>query len=158
MKKVILGFIIGIVVCGVASVSAITLLAKDIGYKDTNVEAAIDDLYVSLDNKSDLLWSNSDLLVAFPAQTINLDLSKYSKVLVTGMYHTGTAHRSGYVIVPVGGTGTLEAAWRFDINDVGYRSVSCTTTGCTFGEGRSYTEGNSDLNKYGIPTYIIGMK
>ena len=49
MKKVILGFIIGIVVCGVVGVSAITLLAKDIAYKDTNVESALNDLY----NKAD---------------------------------------------------------------------------------------------------------
>ncbi len=45
MKKVILGFIIGIAVCGVVGVSAYTLLARDISYKDTNVEDAIDDLY-----------------------------------------------------------------------------------------------------------------
>ena len=47
MKKVILGFIIGIVVCGVVGVSAYTLLAKDIAYKDTNVEAALNDLYTT---------------------------------------------------------------------------------------------------------------
>ncbi len=45
IKNNIWGFIIGILVCGVVGVSAYTLLAKDIGYKDTNVESALNDLY-----------------------------------------------------------------------------------------------------------------
>ena len=163
MKKVIknniFGFILGAVIftC-VGVIAANSLNAREVIYRDTNVESAIDGLYDTANNKTDLLWTNADASLAFPAQTINLDLSKYSKVLVTGKYNVGPERRSGYVIVSVGGSGTLEAAWRHDINDIGYRSVSCTTTGCTFGEGRSYTEGDSDLNKYAIPTYIIGLK
>ena len=50
IKSNIWGFIIGILVCGVVSVSAYNLLAKDIRYKDTNVEAALNDLYTELGN------------------------------------------------------------------------------------------------------------
>ena len=54
MKRVIFGFIVGILVCGVVSVSAYTLLAKDIAYKDTNVESALNDLYQNSDKYSSL--------------------------------------------------------------------------------------------------------
>ncbi len=77
MKKVIIGFIIGIVVCGVVSVSAYTLLAKDIAYKDTNVEAAIDDLYQAQNALGSQTYSNFvGVSSSSSNNSVNLSLTK----------------------------------------------------------------------------------
>ncbi len=89
MKRVIIGFIIGILVCGVVGVSAYNLLAKDIAYKDTNVEDALDDLY----DKSavDLIWTNSSPTSSFAAQTININLSNYNYIVIVLVTSDGSS-------------------------------------------------------------------
>ncbi len=77
MKKIILGFTIGILVCGVVGVSAYTLLAKDIAYKNTNVEAAIDDLYQAQNALGSQVYSNFvGVSSSSSNNSVNLSLTK----------------------------------------------------------------------------------
>ena len=156
MKKVILGFIIGIVVCGVVGVSAYTLLAKDIAYKDTNVEDALDDLYDSLDNKSDLLWSNSDASVAFSPQIVSINLQGYPKVVVMANYNDGgDTNGTAYKVVDVGSNGQLFTE-NNSSNGNCSRNFTTSTTGIEFANG--YWGGTTSEGRCAIPTYIIGIK
>ncbi len=88
MKKVIIGFIIGILLCGVVSVSAYNLLAKDVAYKDTNVESALNDLYQQVVTSNNL---NYDILYS-KDQTTPIDISYTIK-------ETDTEYKSIMVIV-----------------------------------------------------------
>ena len=51
MKKYIIGFILGALIFGSVGVLASTILARDISYKNTNVEDALDDLYAKAPKK-----------------------------------------------------------------------------------------------------------
>jgi hypothetical protein len=60
MKKIVIGFIIGAITFSGIGVLAANYLAKDIKYKDTNVEAALNDLYnKSNNNLENVYWDFS---------------------------------------------------------------------------------------------------
>ena len=165
-----LGFIcaIGIGVC------AYTISSSDVSYDNStsgleanNVKDAVDDLYeMAADGigKVDLLWTNSKPTSSFAAQTIALDLSEYSAVVVK-MCQTTTAQstpyctrefievdsKSYYVTVP------CTDYWRtvsYSRSNAG-RNVTVKPTGVTFAAGM--LNGSND-NSWALPIEIYGVK
>ena len=90
-----------------------------------------------------LLWTNASPSSAFAAQTINLDLSKYSRVLVVGGFDVNYYTTKFTAICAVGNNSNI-------VKPTGYRSFSVSTTGVTFGDGDSVNKELIPLNIYGI--------
>jgi hypothetical protein len=109
----------------------------------------------------DLLWTNSNPSSKFDAQTVSIDLSAYSKVVVeyqmSNMYSDiGSQHQKE--IFDIGENRTVYGAFKFDGN-WGYstrRSISVTTNGVIFGQG--YWNGSGDAGRQNVPLYIYGIK
>lgn len=112
------------------------------------------------------IWSNPNTSVAFPAQTINLDLSKYDYVEVEitdnitsdsgGIDTKGTAIKQ----ITIGKRSRLSVDTLYD-SWLSFRTVVVNNNGVTFeGGGYQYlnnTERAND-NRYCIPINIYGVK
>jgi hypothetical protein len=68
MKKVIIGVIIGILICGVVAYAATLLKASDVSYKDTTVQEALDSLFEGQVNNynSEGIYQEAILNGAYP--------------------------------------------------------------------------------------------
>ena len=161
-KEVIIAFIIGLIIASSITVYAYSCAAKDVSYTKPgentpiSVETALNELYNKTDN---LIWSNSNLLNDFDEQTIPLDLSQYSQIIITGIYYKSSNYYdfTGYIILDIASSGTLKSVYNTGTSDTSWRNVSCNNSGVTFGKGNNYKEGNNK-NGYMIPTHIIGIK
>lgn len=108
----------------------------------------------------DLLWTNSNPSSKFDAQTVSIDLSAYSKVVVeyqmSNMYSDiGSQHQKE--IFDIGENRTVYGAFRADGNFYStVRSISVTTNGVIFGQG--YWNNHHDEGGQNIPLYIYGIK
>lgn len=101
-----------------------------------------------------LLWTNSSPKSGFNPQTINLDLSGYSFVMITAQWSTSYQR----IVSPLILTVPSEIA-RLDSTDTQgaslTRDVTVTTTGVTFGSGALGTGANNSMM---IPYQIFGIK
>lgn len=98
--------------------------------------------------KMELLWENADPLSYFPGQTISMDLSDVSQIMV--MFRWDNTSDRDYVskqlVIPVGGKGRNE-----EYGNHGVRTITVSTTGVTFSDdSKHYT--------YDQPWYIYGIK
>ena len=165
-KEVIIAFIIGIILASSIAVYAYSYAAKDVSYTKPgtttaiNVETALNDLYnKQLSSLGELLWVNPNLGTPFEAQTISLDLSEYSKVLIVGEYvcYTYTDIKYyGCVIINKGTTGNLKTL--YGGTDCGTRNITVNANNIIFDEGRNEASGTTVQNNHSIPAYVIGIK
>lgn len=107
------------------------------------------------------LWENASPTSAFAAQTISLDLSNYSSVLITFRYSNSTdAHGYGQnsLFAEIGTSGRMVAP----SVSTALRSVDITTSGVVFSGGtyaNNYNSWSLTLdNSFCIPDAIYGVK
>lgn len=103
-----------------------------------------------------LLWTNPNPRSAFVAQTINLDLSGYRFVMVSGAVPNYN-YQVCYAICELGEATNLFAM----TNSRHTRTITPTATGVTFGLGRkagTMTEDMRDDNSTMLPQKIWGIK
>lgn len=95
-----------------------------------------------------LLWSNASPTSAFAAQTISLDLSGYTHVVVVGEHASGATLIAPATMVPIGQTGFI-----LSIGNL-YRTFTVSATGVAFAAG----VGDAATASIAIPLYIFGVK
>lgn len=107
-----------------------------------------------------LLWENSSVNNAFTSQTVSLDLSKCSAVLIlfrhwvgADVYNTWTAF-----VGQSGNIATIQSSSNIGI--LSARMYDVTTTGVVFYEGKGLhpTSGTYTDNSGAIPIAIYGIK
>lgn len=120
------------------------------------------------------LWGNASPTSVFAAQTINLDLSDYSAVLIYSRINKNT-HAGGDASATDGGsmyttylkigTGTYinlaHSLWNGTVSPgFATRNAWAMTTGVGFSEGYWHSQGTSGeaSNNYVIPVEIYGIK
>ena len=128
----------------------------------------------------DLLWTNSNTTVQFAAQTVSLDLSSYGAVAIQCNLGIANGERGTYTLadVPPDSTnigvlqlvpkgtdafiefGSLIAKSSSTLATVGYRKVTVSNSGVTFGAGYYKQNGydTSEYNGRAIPVKIYGIK
>ena len=165
IKNPILTFILGLIIASGITVLASTILARDISYKNTNVEDALDDLYAKANEPTamELLWTNPNPLSSFDIQTINVDLSNYKYVVVNATYggnglieDYSTVNKS---IIEVGTTGNITGVYHSaDGGASTIRKAVVSETGISFGIGKFWDGSNNSSANYAVPLYIWGIK
>ena len=109
-------------------------------------------------NKIDLLWKNASVTSGFNEQTIPLDLSKYTRVMISFAYNTQDTSRTTFTF-PIDAN-PYYATYGFGKN--AYRALKVSSTGVLF-NGASYfnlTDGSyrdGGDNTYLIPDEIYGI-
>lgn len=101
-----------------------------------------------------LLWTNASPTSSFAAQTISLDLSSYSAVVVVCTYNTST-QRDVSNFCQVGRNGFVSLIWGDD-NVCASRQIYTSTSGVGFSSG--YARGSTSNDGYMVPVYIYGIK
>lgn len=95
-----------------------------------------------------LLWKNASPASAFPAQTVSIDLSTYTYIIVVGEHANGFPLLVPATLVKVGLSGFIVS-----IGGI-YRTFSTSSTGVTFSAGT----GDAATSAIAIPVYIFGLK
>ena len=107
------------------------------------------------------LWERDDNTTPFSAQTIPLDLSKYTSIGILAITYSYTSNYKSNPIIykelSVGNSAMLQGIQRSPTNKDYFmiREVSCNNNGVTFGEG-SYDNVND--NGAMLPVCIFGLK
>ena len=107
------------------------------------------------------LWERDDNTTPFSAQTIPLDLSKYTSIGVLAIvYSYNSSYKSNPIIykeLSVGNSAILTGVQRSstDGNYFMKREVSCNNNGVTFGNG---LEDSTKSNLAMLPVCIFGLK
>lgn len=100
------------------------------------------------------LWTNSDPTAVFPAQTISLDLTPYTSVLIFYNYNATTPKvYSREVLMSVGGT--ILNFVGITAGGQGGRTVTVTDTGIDF--DNAHAASSTNANQYCIPVEIYGV-
>ena len=127
----------------------------------TNVEDGT--LWIDLDQDEassngglsmELLWENASLTSSFSAQTIDLDLSNYSWVIVEYMFYTTTQNYLN-IFAFIDGVTRSMAVTNSSTSKNGFRSLTVNTNSISFNDARY--AGDTD-NNYVIPAKIYGIK
>lgn len=106
--------------------------------------------------KCDLLWSNTNPTTSFAAQTVAVDLSGYDFVMVIAYESTSAdVEMSATIRNGVGVKGRLFLM----ANSRQFRAIEISSTGVTFGVGRSGAVGSNAVedNTAAVPVYIYGI-
>ena len=114
-----------------------------------------------------LVWTNDSPGNAFSAQTVQINLSSYSKVMIKGKVGRGTVSTTPSVysvqqVIDINGT-TYDVIMGSDqgtgsIYDLTYRKISASSTGVTFSTGyQRHSTSQTTGTGYGIPTHIYAM-
>lgn len=101
-----------------------------------------------------LLWSNASPGSSFASQSISLDLSLYTAVVVVCTYATGT-QRDVSTLCQVGRNGFCTLIWGDD-NVCASRAFYTSTSGVEFASG--YSRGSTSYNSAMVPICIYGVK
>lgn len=108
----------------------------------------------------ELLWTNPSPSAEFSPQTISLDLSDYDAVFIPMISASG--NRIYDLFADVGGAYAYAHFVALATNLVArQRSAKATTTGITFSNCQSRTQGsgsNTNTNTHLVPQYIYGVK
>lgn len=163
-KQGIILFILGLILCG-SVVYAGVFRAYDITYDNTssnlvddnnndvtNIQDAIDVLYDKATSSNDfgvLLWENQDPTSNFVSQTINLDLSNYTHVLIEYTLEIGTTPSYG-ILAPLNASLLLTNGSSTNR----YRSFTIYSNRIEFGSG---VQGSTTYNQLLIPIRIYGV-
>lgn len=108
--------------------------------------------------RMDLLWDNDAPGTSFAAQTVTVDLSGYSHVMIVPIFSNGNQNPSPPVIAPViDGTVLGLVVGSGTNNNVGSRTgtIDLSAPGITFAGGRY---GGNNNNAYCVPMYIYGIR
>lgn len=109
--KIITAFVIGILVSGIGVYATNTYLAKDVIYKNSNVEDALDNLYNKLSSEDKTIFVNSEYYdQRKSSNTVSIDLEK-GKYICNAIYIQGTSNTA--VPSKYGSTETVD----YTIND-----------------------------------------
>ena len=112
---------------------------------------------VSLHPLFDLLWTNASPTSNFSAQTLSIDLSNYSFLIVRSVRSTSSTDQSALSIVEVGGGDTVVLGGGAAGVTLTARNVNAVSTGINFSMG--YLNGNSGTSDaWGIPVKIYGVR
>ena len=105
-----------------------------------------------------LLWTNSSPGTSFAGQTVSLNLSGYTHVLVKGKQASGNGFTS-YVLVAVGESSSLSLPWQQSGKLWAYeRAVIVSASGVQFGDGEDVTASSvSTNNNVMVPVKIWGV-
>lgn len=107
-----------------------------------------------------LLWENSNKRTGFSAQTVAIDLSKYTAVLievVTNATGVDDLYQFGSMIVIKGTTGNVTVFLPYNGQLFNYfRNAAVSNNGVVFGAG--YANGGQQDNAFGVPTRIFGIR
>lgn len=108
-----------------------------------------------------LMWTNGNSSANFGAQTISIDLSDYSEIMVTWKLSTRTSvYQNCYAMINGGVEvayfmASVEAATQMYLNA---RDFEATSSGVTFSgntrKGTRATSAGTTSNSYNIPTHI----
>ena len=84
-------FIFGLVIASLISVYAIN--ANEITYKETTVDAALDDLYLKANSSKTLLWQNTNPTASLNGTDLNLNssLTNFTHILIQYKVNTETS-------------------------------------------------------------------
>ena len=119
----------------------------------SNVETKInDEVYAIM--AGDVVWTNPDATVAFPAQTIELDLTEYKRFDI--IFKTSTDGDAYYQHSCNRKNVTYNYYSYMSTSAITYRSALISDSGVDFAEASAGTVSNK--NKYMIPVEIIGYK
>lgn len=103
----------------------------------------------------DLLWANASPSSSFAAQTLPLDLSKYTHVGIRFAQYLDT--QTNFAIFKIGESGALRSVVQYNCT----RSVSVSATGVVFSGGytwNTYSNGNTNTNNaMSVPKEIFGL-
>ena len=110
-----------------------------------------------MQKKPVLLWSNASLKSAFAGQTLNIDVSAYSFLLVIYTGYANWADSFDSIVVPVGMPGDM---FNSDTT-LGHRKIiTSDTTKIVFTDGEylsSYYGNYAKSNNMSIPSKIYGI-
>ena len=156
--KLIVGIIIGgVIVSGITAYATYNYYASQVSYTnkdgtEVSVETALNELY----NKNDLLWVNSNSSVEFANKKLNIDLSKYSAIIILWNQNTN-GYATGYSYIEVGKNGRLRI-YAYDGDYYVERSINVLSDGIEIGVGLNSVPDSGINNVRAIPTYIFGVK
>ncbi len=102
-----------------------------------------------------LLWTNPSPTSTFAPQTIPLDLSKYSAVLIACRLDNSTTPYGGNYLCFIGEI-TYMTLYVRPVNSIYSRYLTVSTSGITFAEG--YTTATNLNNNAMVPNRIYGIK
>lgn len=132
--------------------AAININASQIGYANSTVESALNDLYTNYSGYH-LVWTNSDPYAEFLNQKIKLDLSKIDYVIIDCVFDSSNLGTLDKTLIKVNTSNTVFA----DLggNVVTRRDVTVDESGVTFGIGKWYdVNGAHSGNSQCIPYHI----
>ena len=109
-----------------------------------------------------LLWENINKTTAFAAQTISLDLTPYTAVMITFVANAPAQGGSdllakGTLILPVGEFGWFMTSLKYSTSFYNYeRKVTVNSDGIIFDVGYA-NAGRQQDNNFAVPIYIHGI-
>ena len=150
--------------CKAAHTSSASILPTNTTYwTDTTLANEIASLNTNYANNYKLLWTNNNVNVAFPAQTIQLDLSSYKAINIVLSNWKGNSNVFSSFQIPIGRGSRCAVLDGLDhqmtVVQFAYRSVYPSSSGVQFGGGFSINSiGNQGADdSYAFPRYIYGV-
>lgn len=122
--------------------------AAAVKYGNTTVDAKLTELNADTSKLGSLLWTNPNPSASFPAQTVTLDLSKYTLLYVEFTQGAAVVRVGGVLVEVIGNTGNGGDYTRC-------RGVSANSTGVTFTRGFSMSGSEDNSNQ--IPRRIYSI-
>ena len=149
---------------GQLSTDAAGHLQNEIDDLETQLQSQIENLESQVSSLAargamTLLWTNPNWKIDFSAQTVSLDLSGYTAIMVVFAYAKSQPNRRGTQTQLVdGATYTFEAPHTSAGNYWFRREVTASETGVKFGTGGYMEDGSfQGGNLYTMPLYIYGI-
>ena len=108
----------------------------------------------------ELLWTNASPSSSFAAQSVSVDLTECSMVIITMYQGTESGNLSATWIVPKGAFAMLSIVnGASSIGTVSYfRQATVNDNSVSFGKGYRCKETELEDNEYAIPAAIYGIK
>ena len=107
----------------------------------------------------ELLWTNASPSSSFAAQSVSVDLTACSMVIITMYQGTESGNLSATWIVPKGCFAMLSIVNGGSSGTVSYfRQATVNDNSVSFGKGYRCKEAELEDNEYAIPAVIYGIK
>ena len=116
---------------------------------------------------AELLWENSAPNTKFAAQTIELDLSKYTAIIIKSVYSINATDDStalfARTMIQVGEKNMIYAPHYIPTQNnwpqiISFRVTTVKENGVVFSTGQVYAPTYNTGNQYAIPRQIYGVK
>ena len=106
----------------------------------------------------ELVWENASISSAFNKQTLSLDLSEYSYVLIQSCYDS-YGNMMANTLISVGSNSCLNFGRAYNSGFiVCSRDANARVDGIYFGDNEHYQNGYTITNTRNIPRYVYGIK